>query len=737
LTDIRNDDPRASSGELRETSDPGGNGQPGEPDGARQGEPRSQVKIVVPADHSMVSLLGSGDELLHVIEREFDADIHVRGNEITATGNPAETALVTDLFDELIELLRKGADLTPDAVERAAAMLRAERGVRPADVLTVGILSARGRTIRPKTLNQKRYADAIDKHTIVFAIGPAGTGKTYLAMAKAVKALQAKQVNRIILTRPAVEAGERLGFLPGTLYEKIDPYLRPLYDALHDMLDPDSIPRLMAAGTIEIAPLAYMRGRAQPLATPVLTPDGFRPIGSLTVGDLVIGSDGEPTPVIGVYPQGEKDIYRLATQDGASTLCSGDHLWAAATRDDRRRGKPLRVLTTREMVGNLRANHYHRYELPLHGAPVCFPYREVPMDPYALGLLLGDGCLTGSTTPSFATGDPELAWELKRLLPGTEVRPVGGPNYHLSQLTSPWATTTLVENPVTGVARQLGLHGTRSATKFVPDRYLYNSAKVRLAVLQGLLDTDGGPVTQQGRTCRVQYSTASPRLRHDVIFLVRSLGGIAYHRTRPALGRAPGLAHGRPVYHRHDAHIIDIRLPEGIEPFRLTRKRDTYNAAGGGGRPMRYIDSIEPAGTAEAVCIAVAAADSLYTTEDFLLTHNTLNDSFIILDEAQNTSAEQMKMFLTRLGFGSQVVVTGDITQVDLPPGQVSGLRIVQHILDGIEDIHFSRLTSHDVVRHRLVGKIVDAYEKFDAQERQPSERQLSNPGRPNRRKGS
>jgi phosphate starvation-inducible protein PhoH and related proteins len=221
-------------------------------------------------------------------------------------------------------------------------------------VLTVGILSARGRTIRPKTLNQKRYADAIDKHTIVFAIGPAGTGKTYLAMAKAVKALQAKEVNRIILTRPAVEAGERLGFLPGTLYEKIDPYLRPLYDALHDMIDPESIPRLTAAGTIEIAPLAYMRGR-------------------------------------------------------------------------------------------------------------------------------------------------------------------------------------------------------------------------------------------------------------------------------------------------------------------------------------------------------------------------TLNDSFIILDEAQNTTMEQMKMFLTRLGFGSQVVVTGDVTQVDLPTGQVSGLRVVQDILDGIEDIYFSRLTSQDVVRHRLVGKIVDAYEKYDA----------------------
>jgi phosphate starvation-inducible PhoH-like protein len=688
------------------------------------------VKIVIPADHSMVSLLGSGDELLHVIEREFDADIHVRGNEITATGTPAETALITAFFDELVELLRKGTDLTADAVERTAAMLRAERGVRPADVLTVGILSARGRTIRPKTLNQKRYADAIDQHTIVFAIGPAGTGKTYLAMAKAVKALQAKEVNRIILTRPAVEAGERLGFLPGTLYEKIDPYLRPLYDALHDMLDPDSIPRLMAAGTIEIAPLAYMRGRCQPTDTPVLTPDGFRPIGTLTVGDLVIGSHGEPTPVIGVYPQGEKDIYRLTAQDGASTLASGDHLWAVATRDDRRRGKPLRVLTTREMIGNLRANHHHRYELPLHSAPVRFPYREVPVDPYALGLLLGDGCLTGSTTPSFATRDPELADELKRLLPGTEVRPLEPPNYLLNKVTSPGDVITL-ENPVTRVARVLGLYGTGSATKFVPDLYLYNSHKVRLAVLQGLLDTDGGPVTQRGRTCRVQYATVSPRLRDDVIFLVRSLGGIAYHRTRPAEGRAPGLVNGRPVPHRHDAYIVDIRLPEGIEPFRLTRKRDTYNAAGGGGRPMRYIDSIEPAGTAEAVCIAVAAEDSLYTTEDFLLTHNTLNDSFIILDEAQNTSAEQMKMFLTRLGFGSQVVVTGDVTQVDLPAGQASGLRVVQDILDGIEDIHFVRLTSHDVVRHRLVGKIVDAYERHDAQERQLSS------ARPPRRKNN
>jgi phosphate starvation-inducible PhoH-like protein len=310
----------------------------------------------------MVGLLGTADELLHVIERAFSADIHVRGNEITVSGPPAETELAGRLFSELLELQRKGAELSPDTVERTLGMLRGdggEPGLRPADVLTQGILSSRGRTIRPKTLNQKHYADAIDQHTIVFGIGPAGTGKTYLAMAKAVKALQAKEVNRIILTRPAVEAGERLGFLPGTLYEKIDPYLRPLYDALHDMVDPDSIPKLMAAGTIEIAPLAYMRGRS-------------------------------------------------------------------------------------------------------------------------------------------------------------------------------------------------------------------------------------------------------------------------------------------------------------------------------------------------------------------------LNDSFIILDEAQNTTPEQMKMFLTRLGFGSRIVVTGDVTQVDLPNGQKSGLRVVQDILEGVPDIHFARLTSTDVVRHKLVGKIVDAYERFDANAQQP-----------------
>jgi phosphate starvation-inducible PhoH-like protein len=218
--------------------------------------------IVVPNTHPMVALLGANDENLRQFESDFpDIDVLVRGNEIHLTGEVAEIGLAEQVVAEMLAILRTGQGLTPDAIERSVQMLRADRSLSPSQLLTANILSTRGKAIRPKTLNQKRYVDAIDANTVVFGIGPAGTGKTYLAVAKAVQALQGKQINRIILTRPAVEAGERLGFLPGTLSEKIDPYLRPLYDALHDMIDPDRIPQLMTSGTIEVAPLAYMRGR--------------------------------------------------------------------------------------------------------------------------------------------------------------------------------------------------------------------------------------------------------------------------------------------------------------------------------------------------------------------------------------------------------------------------------------------------------------------------------------------
>jgi phosphate starvation-inducible PhoH-like protein len=188
-----------------------------------------------------------------------------------------------------------------------------------------------------------------------------------------------------------------------------------------------------------------------------------------------------------------------------------------------------------------------------------------------------------------------------------------------------------------------------------------------------------------------------------------------YWRRREADGRAPGIANGRPAVFRNDSFVMEIRLPSRIEPFRLQRKREIYRRHGGG-RPLRFIDSIEPTGEMETVCIQVAAADSLYVTDDFVLTHNTLNDSFIILDEAQNTSPEQMQMFLTRLGFGSKVVVTGDVTQIDLPREQASGLIQVQDILGSIDGIAFIRFGHEDVVRHKLVQRIVEAY-KLHAEE--------------------
>ena len=650
-------------------------------------------------------LAGAQDSILRTLEGHLDAQVFLRGNVVTLDGEAEAVHQAATVIRELSAMVERGHDIGPATIESVARVL--DQSESPATVLDDVVWRHRNLRVAPKSVNQKRYVDAIRRSTVTFGIGPAGTGKTFLAIAMAVAALSRREVNRIILTRPAVEAGERLGFLPGDLMAKVDPYLRPLFDALHDMLDPERVTAHLEKGVIEVAPLAFMRGRAQPVDQPVLTPDGFRPIGSLRVGDLVVASDGRPTPVLGVFPQGRKEIFRLATQDGASTLACPEHLWSVTTPDDRRHGTEGRVVTTRDMMGGLRRAHQHRFELPLV-APIAFPEREVPLDPYALGLLLGDGCLTTRTTPSFTSADTELAEALEAALTGIALHRKSSVDYVLKRVGG-GRGGVIVANPVTATLRTLGLAETRSTTRFVPDDYLYNSADVRLAALQGLLDADGGPVRQRGRSCRVQYTTCSSRLRDDVVHLVRSLGGVVYVRTRVALGRKPGGTVDRRVHHSADAHVLDIRLPAGVEPFRLTRKREAY-AADGGGRPMRFVTSIEPAGEAECVCIAVGAADSLYVTDEFIVTHNTLNDSFVILDEAQNTTPEQMKMFLTRLGFGSRMVVTGDVTQVDLPREQKSGLLVVGDILDDVEGVEFVRFGGEDVVRHKLVQRIVAAY---------------------------
>jgi phosphate starvation-inducible PhoH-like protein len=330
-------------------------------------------------------------------------------------------------------------------------------------------------------------------------------------------------------------------------------------------------------------------------------------------------------------------------------------------------------------------------------APTELAPQAVPMDPYALGRLVGDASASAPTAAPCTMPDAGTT--------GTTGPSAGPPTGPVPASPSGATVQLLARVPATALARRTS----------VPSAYLNNSSDVRLAVLQGLLDTDGGQVGRHGRSCRVRFSTPSARLRDDVVFLVRSLGGIAHTRTR-ALGHLRGTPRRRAGdgRDRDVLHVLDLEMAPDVAPFRAAGKREAYER-GAGGRPARFIDTIEPAGEQDTVCIQVAAEDSLYVTDDFLLTHNTLNDAFVVLDEAQNTSPEQMKMFLTRLGFGSKMVVTGDVTQVDLPSGTRSGLRVVEDILTDIEDVSFNRLTAHDVVRHRLVGHIVAAYDEYEA----------------------
>lgn len=227
---------------------------------SQQSDPEITRKIDVD-DVAMIRVLGVHDRVLQQVEAQCPSvTIVARGNSISITGPESDVTEALDLVTDLVNLAKSGVEVGAADVARAAT-IKKETGKAAAEFLAQPIVTSRGRSIRPKTVGQKKYVDAIDAHTIVFGIGPAGTGKTYLAMAKAVQALERKEVDRIILTRPAVEAGERLGFLPGTLTDKIDPYLRPLFDALHEMMDPDLVPKLLTSGTVEVAPLAYMRGR--------------------------------------------------------------------------------------------------------------------------------------------------------------------------------------------------------------------------------------------------------------------------------------------------------------------------------------------------------------------------------------------------------------------------------------------------------------------------------------------
>ena len=304
---------------------------------------RRQIEL---SDATARELAGSGDSVLRALDGHVDCDVFLRGNVITLDGDEAAVEAATTVVEELSELIEQGHEIAPGTITAVTRAL--DQHASPAEILDDVVWRHRSRKVAPKTVNQKRYVDAIRRETITFGIGPAGTGKTFLAVALAAAALSRREVNRIILTRPAVEAGERLGFLPGDLMAKIDPYLRPLFDALHDMLDAERVAQALERGQIEVAPLAFMRGRAQPVDQPVMTPFGWRPI-----GDAPRRRPRRPDAT-GGRPRSsacsrrvEREVYRVTTQDGASTLACDEHLWFVTTPDDRKHGKSGRVVETR------------------------------------------------------------------------------------------------------------------------------------------------------------------------------------------------------------------------------------------------------------------------------------------------------------------------------------------------------------------------------------------------------
>lgn len=506
-------------------------------------------------------------------------------------------------------------------------------------------------------------------------------------------------VEKIVLCRPAVEAGEKFGFLPGDITEKVNPYLHPLWDSLQIILGPAKLGILVRDKKIEVAPLAFMRGRAQPLSEQVLTPSGFVAMGTLQVGDHVIGQDGTSKKILGVFPQGKKDIVRIRFEDGTSTTCSLDHMWLTESRSEYRHKKGFSIKTTAEIKKNILLNSGQKnHKIPIM-KPALLKEQKLPISPYLLGVLLGDGHVGTSPCLTISTNDEEIIERCStELATGHRIARISQSRYDY-RITSGRRTSVLKKH-----LKALGLLDKRSYEKFIPTLYKDGSVKQRLAILQGLMDTDGSVYKDKGKP-RAEFYSTSEKLASDVAYIVRSLGGVAYITKSECSGKIGGSVNGRPIVHRRPSYTVIITLP-AFNPFHLRRKRRQYSPRY---KPYKLIESIEDIGTEETMCISVE--DDLYVTSDFIVTHNTFNDAVIILDEAQNTTSLQMKMFLTRLGRKSRMIINGDMTQSDLQKKDSGFLEAVK-LLKGIRKIAHFDLQGSDIVRHPLVHQIVQAYEQ-------------------------
>lgn len=538
---------------------------------------------------------------------------------------------------------------------------------------------------------------AFKQHDVLFLSGPAGTGKTHLACAFAIEQVLSNQKKKIIMTRPVVEAGESLGFLPGTFEEKINPYMLPMYDCMDKLVGKEGPWRDKINFAMEAAPLAYMRGRSLINSELIPTPTGMKPMGEIKVGDLVIGSDGCPTRVLGVYPQGKLPIFEVNFSDKTKSVCSGDHLWNTMTLNEKRHGKGYTTKSTleiKETVKNKRNQKIHR--IPMVSGVVQFESRETTVDPYLLGVLLGDGHIRKGAV-RITSVDEEILTECEQRIPaGLKLKKRTGCDYAIVSENK--------SNQLLKMLYELELVGTKSNTKFIPEIYKFNSAEVRLCVLQGLLDTDGWICKHRSGNCRIQYCSTSKKLADDVMFVVRSLGGHAYCNKREFDESDEHQHNGHVIRHVNPSYVVDIVMP--MNPFKLDRKSKQYGVSK---TSVKLISSIEEAGEAECTCIQVEAKDHLYLTNDFIVTHNTFDDAICIFDEAQNASMMQLKLFMTRFGENSKLIITGDPTQSDLG-GNVALVNVMQrlHSVDGIGVVEFK---PSQIVRHPLISKIIEKLE--------------------------
>jgi len=619
---------------------------------------------------------------------------------------------------------------------------------------------------KPRTENQKKYIQNIHENIITFCQGVAGSGKTHLAVGLGLEYLLTNKVKKIIITRPVLEAGEKIGYLPGP----------------------------------------------QPLDAKILTPSGWVLMGDIKIGDMVIGRDGLATKVVGVFPKGIKQVYKITTTDGRTTECCADHLWLTQTASDRKSNKKGSVKTTKEISLSLLNNKNKINHFLPRNEPVQFIQQKLPMPAYSLGVLLGDGSLSNSIT--FSNTDNELIEKVnaEMSLIGcycvkespdrisynirgnvyskktakivcitnnntgdiTKYSSVGIASQNLAinnntlqarcrRLSSVGDFQYSFEkpdkkytNPAKEILYGLGILGKKATNKSIPNIYKYSSVTDRLELLKGLMDTDGSVKESTGEA---SFCTTSKQLAQDVIELVQSLGGKAKLRSRNRVGKTISILKksNRTIIARHISYEFGITLPNDMNPFFISRKAKKYknNFMQGIG-----ICDVVKIGTKPVQCIRVEHPEHLYITDNYIVTHNTAEEKlhpyllpiideinyfisasqhaslrlnnkievvplglmrgrnfhncFIVADECQNASYDQLKMLLTRVGLDSKMVLTGDIAQSDLARNLRGGFISMINLLSEVSGIGLSKLDNTDIVRNPIIAKILDRLEVYE-----------------------